>query len=350
VWSTFHASSTFTQDDLAKYVGDACTKVEQERSGQTVLEQPTTDVQRTLVRHLVSSLMKLVRPSWTLAKKTMKDSTLLPAYRHYLRNLWKYACGRVLAERQRARTAQIKTAKRILADFQKAKAIRDQKERKKRRGEVACAFFAEVLPKKAAKIPPLTEEYYRSLQSRFREVCGNDSLALVIRDLSGTVDATILRRLDRDHSGKIDFLELLKMMYPSILARDLLILTRKWETREIETAPLPTMQLLAEDSRRQVEVMFRKCDVGGKGVLTKNDMLAMFTPPDWIPSEPLWFEQHFPTQNSVVSFDEFVEMIKFCYPPFRDGTHLPTARNGPFKSWKLPSDVVAAQEYAEIED
>lgn len=346
----FYSANHLTKADITNLFEKICDKIEakatdeaEERAAQENLANFST---------IVTNLVRISRPVYALARRYVKDTIPTAAYKMHLRALWRFAAGRIIVTQQKHRATLARDAKRKFAELLKEKRLNDARERKKRRGDMAVDFFAQVVPKKASRLPSLTEEWYKDMRSRFREICDNDKMELTIRDLSGKVDALILRKIDRDHSGTVSFFELLKIVYPSILVKDLQNLMRKWDIAESEAAvQLPTATLLSDESKRQIELIFRKCDVGAKGVITKADMMTVFVPNDWS-GETLWFEQYFAHAQAVVTQEEFMEMMKFCYHPFKSGGSGARADLGrdAGKSRGLPAELVAAQERARIPD
>jgi Ca2+-binding EF-hand superfamily protein len=347
----FYTANHMTKDDITNLFEKICDKIEAKATDEA--EERAAQEHRANFGTIVANVIRVSRPIYSLARKYVRDNIPTASYKMHLRAMWRFAAGRIIVAQQKQRALLARDAKKRFMELLKEKRLNDTREKKKRRGDMAIEFFAQVIPKKASRLPPLAEGWYKEMRSRFREICDNDKMELTIRDLSGKVDALILRKIDRDHSGTVSFFELLKIVYPSILVKDLQSLMRKWDTAESETAvQLPTATLLSDESKRQIELIFRKCDVGSKGVISKADMMTMFLPRDWAYEEPLWFEQYFPHAQAVVTSEEFMEMMKFCYHPFKHGGSGARADVGrdTNKNRGLPAEVIAAQERARIPD
>lgn len=347
----FHTVNQMSKDDITQLFEEMCGKIEAKATDEA--EERAAQDHLANFANIVANVTRVPRPLYTLARRYVKDNVPTNAYRMHLRALWKFAAGRIILGQQKERAILARDAKRRFMELLKEKRLNDAREKKRRRGETAIELFAQIIPKRSSRVPPLTEQWYKEMRNRFREVCDNDKMELTIRDLSGKVDALILRKIDRDHSGTVSFFELLKIVYPSILVKDLQNMMRKWDIAEAEASvQLPTSALLSNESKRQIELIFRKCDATSKGVITKADMLTMFLPKDWDPDEQLWFEKYFSHSQAVVTLEEFTEMMKFCYPPFKHGG---TGMKNDFgrdvvKNRGVPAEVLAAQERARIPD
>ncbi|CUE72372.1 Hypothetical protein, putative [Bodo saltans] len=347
----FYTANHMTKDDITNLFEKICDKIEAKATDEA--EERAAQEHRANFGTIIANVIRISRPIYSLARKYVRDNIPTASYRMHLRALWRFAAGRIIIAQQKQRASLARDAKKKFLELLKEKRLNDARERKKRRGELAVEFFAQVIPKKASRLPSLAEVWYKEMRSRFREICDNDKMELTIRDLSGKVDALILRKIDRDHSGTVSFFELLKIVYPSILVKDLQNLMRKWDMAEAETSvQLPTATLLSDESKRQIELIFRRCDVGAKGVINKADMMTMFLPKDWANEEPLWFEQYFAHAQAVVTLEEFMEMMKFCYHPFKSGGNGARTDIGrdAGKNRGLPTELVAAQERARIPD
>jgi Ca2+-binding EF-hand superfamily protein len=246
----------------------------------------------------------------------------------------------------------------VLGDLKRARDQEIAKISAQKKAKLAEQLFTELISLRSNKknAVQLTQTLYLSLRNRFMELATEGTETINLREFVGParLDANLVRKLDRDQSGTLEFSEVLKATFPSMLQKNLNALSRKWdfELRD-ETQQESAISVLSAESKAMAMAMFRLCDAQGKGVVSKDDMARHFVPADWDPSEPLWFERYFPNASAVVSFEEFVEMIKFCFPPFRHGTgyaqvlsRAESVKGESVKPWRLPADVIEAQDRA----
>ena len=352
----FHFSSEDHATHITKFIESSCTKVD-----ETFVS--THDQKKNLdtldYNALGQNVMRTLRPTWQVTKKKYQTNGVMTYnYKLHIRNFWKFVIGRVLSTIHVTRMSLVKAARKGLAELRKAREAEAQKAAAQRRAKLAESLFSDLVSLRSNKknAAQLTQSLYLSLKVRFLELAMEGTEVINLREFVGhaRVDAALMRKLDRDQSGTLEFSEVLKATFPSMLQKDLQAMSRKWDMlyRESETQQESAWLLLSAESKAMASAMFRLCDADGKGVISKEDMIRHFVPPDWDPSEPMWFDQYFQTSSAVVSFEEFVEMIKFCFPPFRHGANasglnkLETLKKDSVKTWRLPNDVIEAQEKA----
>jgi hypothetical protein len=352
----YHCSSGEHTSQITKIIESGCSKVDESFSNGNDQKKSGDATDYAQLGQLV---MRTLRPAWQMTKKKYQTNGKITfMYKMHIRNFWKFVIGRVLSEIHIVRISMVKAARKGLAELRKAREAEAAKVLAQKRAKLAEQLFSELVSLRSNRktAAQLTQPLYLSLKTRFLELAAEGTEVINLREFVGhaRVDANLLRKLDRDQSGTLEFGEVLKTTFPSVLQKDLQALSRKWDVmyRDSETQQESAMSLLSAESKAMAMAMFRLCDVAGKGVISREDMMRHFVPADWDPNEPLWFERHFQTPSAVASFEEFVEMIKFCFPPFRHGANasglnkIEAAKADPVKPWRLPSEVIEAQERA----
>ena len=273
----------------------------------------------------------------------------------FLRNLFCWAIGRIMSHVRSSRTSTVEAARHLLDQLKREKATRKAQEESAKRCEMAQAFFEDVLRRFRGgrhRSAQLTQAKYLQVKETFRFICSNEEMVLSLKEMQSLLeksgrplDPMIFKKLDRDHSGYLDLSELLHAMYPGHPLRELNALIAKWTRDEgIRTAhsreAADSVALLSAESRETIGNIFRLCDKGHKGVLTKSDLEIIAPHPNFDSGE------FFPTPTSVISLSDFTELMKWGFPPFSGKNFTMEKLDGVEKKRTLPTDLLDAQEKA----
>jgi hypothetical protein len=299
------------------------------------------------IPHAIQKMIKMSRP---LVPKSERNR------RAYYGNLFRWAIGRVIARNQEVKVQLKNTAHSMLAELRKERDAKAAKERQEIRCQLASFFFTDLLKRirmgrgKGAK---LDRTKYFQLREKFCILCDSTTnLSLSLKEMNMLmdegyfhVDPVIFKKLDIDHSGTLEFLELLRVMFPSESLKDMREQIYRWEKENEKqvnserTQKEESKNKLSAESKEAIANIFRLCDKGRKGVLTRAD-LALIAPPEWDASS------YFPTHTSVMTLDDFTEVVKYGFPPYTGGEFVMERLEGVERRNPLPLALIHAQERA----
>lgn len=285
-----------------------------------------------------------------------------PRKRAWLRAMFKWAVSREIDRLRKEKMNVVNDARQHL-DEQRRQAERAQMERLQVERQQTCvALFGDIAVKiKTGKYRTqvLTEAKYAELKQQVAIVAGTRReanpvlcLADINKLMEGTgqrFDAATFKKLDRDHSGYLELHELVHGFYPSATQREIATIRNKVEEeaqRAQGAGVTKTVTALPPDVKAQVEAMFARCDRGRKGVLVKGDLEAMIPDPEWRAN--LGVDTWLPDSTSCLTFNEFMELIKFAFPPFNGDRDRATSNAAKASNVRrgLPLEVLQAQSVA----
>eukprot|EP01006_Ploeotia_vitrea_P064021 TRINITY_DN86748_c0_g1_i1.p1 TRINITY_DN86748_c0_g1~~TRINITY_DN86748_c0_g1_i1.p1 ORF type:complete len:514 (+),score=43.55 TRINITY_DN86748_c0_g1_i1:50-1591(+) len=210
----------------------------------------------------------------------------------------------------------------------------EQKEKERQKRREAQANFVRLAKKAQAQgikgerwNTPTMEQQYRQLRQAFEEVDKDQSLELtwhqmqqLSRKINLPVDHNTFRRMDRDGSGKIEFNELLKCVFPEFLMKEINALMHYWgpphtvEVIENLSAKTPWHEKLDKHSVGELKDIYKSICSDERIGMTLKD-LEHHTSRKYLPGSILEevFKEADLTQTGALTIDEFADIMEDTY-------------------------------------
>eukprot|EP00759_Apiculatamorpha_spiralis_P011452 PhF_6_TR18884/c0_g1_i2/m.27500 len=246
---------------------------------------------------------------------------------------WKRAVGKVILQNRTQANRLAGAASELLARLKKEKEKRDREYELRilaqKRADETIGFFEKftVRGKKQLRVDGLTETLYAMLFKRFRDM----DIQKVNRVHLSDVQTICLEggkefpqrsfyRIDREMTGSFTFNDLMRCLFPDVTNRQLRTLQQIFDREAKKEAP-PTLaphaiEVLAPEHVADILEVFKRCDKNMKGIIYKEDVIRCLPDPFMIPQ--LGLDVLFPNQHSTLTLKDFVDVMKYSYPPYSD--------------------------------
>mmetsp|Transcript_15391 Transcript_15391/g.33355 ORF Transcript_15391/g.33355 Transcript_15391/m.33355 type:complete len:187 (-) Transcript_15391:1055-1615(-) len=129
----------------------------------------------------------------------------------------------------------------------------------------------------------------------------------------GVSHVEFIRAMDINHDGYLDFKEILHKMFPLATPKEFTIMYRWAYPATPKEQGDPTFSP-TEEQLTELRDMFKLYDKNGNGSLDKKELAAAAASAGYDPEEvDALFESTDTNHDSVISFDEFVELMQYSY-------------------------------------